>query len=268
MDFSLLKKNLEPFETADESADQLMNLLTILTSANESMIVYEAKLLNIKTADSLQKCVDVIFEAAINSESQFLVADFCTKALFRSVPAGKESCKMITFKEQIFEKAKKEVGNFLEQQTLKTTGKVSTDALSCHQKLRQPIAIFRFIGELFLVDFLDSTCVRQCIHLMLDEAFCNENTLETLCALLKITGKKLESSDENGIDLTNDFKLLELRMSSTPINPHTRFMIEEINQMRRNRWQPVDEIDWVNLYNLFLELVEEKLYVLELWYGK
>lgn len=267
MDFSLLKKNLKPFETADESAEHLRNLLTILTSENIEMIVYEAKLLEIKTADSLEKCVDVIFESAVSNDCQRIFADFCTKVLLPSVHVCQETQKMITFKEQIFEKAKKEVENFLEQETLNIYGQ-SSEGISCHKKLRRPIALFRFIGELLKIDFLEPTFVRQCISLMLDEAFCNESTLETLCALLKIAGKKLEVSDNTEINLSDDFKLLDIRKSSTSINPHTRFMIEEVIQMRSNRWEPVSEIDYVNLYNLFLELVEEKLYVMELWHGK
>lgn len=264
MDFSLLKKNLEPFELADESAEVLRNLLMILTPANIEMIVHEAKELEINTVDSLKKATDVIFDAAVNSESQTIFAEFCGKALLKNVPVCKETQKMTTFKEQLFEKSKREVRNFLEQQTLSQPN----DEASCAKKLRRPIALFRFVGELFLIDFLHGDFIRQCIPLMLDETFCNENTLETLCSLLKLVGKKLESCEANGFDLSEDFKLLDIRKSSITINPHTRFMIEEVIRMRNNRWEPVSEVDWVNLYNLFLELVEEKLYVLELWYGK
>src|SRR5690349_16817661 len=143
MDFSTLKNSLLPLETADESAATLSNLLTILTEANIEMIVYEAKLLQINTADSLEKCVDVIFEAAINNDSQKIFAEFCSKVFFLSVPVCKDSQKMITFKDQIFEKSKRKVENFLEKQTMKSQ-KISSDAYSCFIKLKRPIALFRF----------------------------------------------------------------------------------------------------------------------------
>jgi hypothetical protein len=101
---------------------------------------------------------------------------------------------------------------------------------------------------------------------LLDETFCNENCLESFWALLKISGKKLELTDE--VDLSETFSVLEDRRASISINPHTRFMIEEICAMRKNHWEPVSEIDWITLYNLFLFDVEEKLYIIELWYGK
>lgn len=257
------------FENAESSSESLNNLLCILTPHNIEMIVYEARLLKIDSAKSLEKCVDVIFENAVNNESQSIFASLCTKLLWSSVHVCKETQKMITLKEQIFDKSRREAENFLEQQTLmKLEESDGDEAESCHRKLRRPIALFRFIGELYLVNFLPSSFLQELVPALLDETFCNESTLETLCALLKIAGEKLEITDGNPIELSKEFKLFEERKSLKSISPHTRFMIEEVCSMRLNRWQHVDEIDFVNMYNLFLCDVEEKLYELELWYGK
>lgn len=246
------------------------------------MIIYDAKLLKIDTVDSLEKCVDVIFENAINNQSQSIFANLCTKLCFPSVPVCKETQKMITFKEQILEKSRKSVLNFLERQTLINLGQVNDETEangddddeargevvrnSCLKKLRRPFALFKFIAELYLVDFLPSSFVYQCVSHLLDETFCNESTLETFYVLLKIAGKKLEISDK--IELKELFTLLAERKSSIRTNPHAKFMIEELFEIRSNQWEPVNEVDWIMLYNLFLCDVEEKLYVLELWYGK
>ena len=278
IDFPLLQKNLQPFEDADDTADHFNDLLQSLFPSSIEMIIYDAKLLKIDTAKSLEKCVDVIFENAINNQSsQSIFANLCTKLCFASVPVCKETQKMITFKEQILEKSREEVLDFLERQTLVNSGQTeeqdekqeSNGELvqnSCLKKLRRPIALFKFIGELYLVEFLPSSFVHQCVCHLLDETFCNESTLETFYALLKITGKKLEISDK--IVLTELFKLLAERKSTIRTSPHAKFMIEELFEIRSNNWEPVNEIDWITLYNLFLCDVEEKLYVLELWYGK
>lgn len=288
MDFKKLKKNLQPLEAADHTADRLSSFLSVLTPSNIEMIVYDTKSnLKIDSAESLKQCVDVLFETAMNIDSPAIVAILCTKLLFSSVPVCEGSQKMITFKEQIYEKARSELENFLERQALINAGQSDAESeqeegdvesecdvdeitqQSCYRKLRRPIALLKFIGELYLVEFLPSTFIEHCITQLLDDGFCNESTLETLYALLKLVGKKLEISDENSIlDLTGYFKILESRKSSTAISPHTRFMIEELIEIRNNHWCAVREIDWIMLYNLFLCDVEEKLYVLELWYGK
>lgn len=278
IDFPLLQKNLQPFEDADDTADHFNNLLQAFTSSSIDMIIYEAKLLKIDTANSLEKCVDVIFENAINNQSQSIFANLCTRLCFPSVPVCKETQKMVTFKEQILEKTRKEVLNFLEQQTLINSGQTKDEAEwrddgddkvvqnSCLKKLRRPIALFKFIGELYLVEFLPSSFIHQCASHLLDETFCNESTLESFYAILKIAGKKLGIFDK--IDLTELFTLLAERKTSITTNPHAKFMIEELCEIRSNQWEPVNEVDWIALYNLFLCDVEEKLYVLELWYGK
>lgn len=277
MDLSLLQKNLECLKAADETADVLNNILTMLTSSNIEMVLYDIKQLTINSIESLEKCVDVIFDNAINNESQRMFATLCTKLSLSSVPVCKDSQKMITFREQLLKKSRREVLNFVEQQTLIKA--VKSDAQSdkenefsdgddekvVHVLCSRPIALFKFIAELFLVDFLPSCFVKDCVSQLLDDVFCNENTLETFYALMKIAGNKLEAIEK--IDLTEEFEQLKKKKSSIVMNPHTKFMIVELFEMRDNQWKPVNEVDWIMLYNLFLCDVEEKLYVLELWYG-
>lgn len=276
VDFKKLQENLKPFEIADESSEALEKLLEILTPANLEMVIYEARLLKIDSITSLELCVGVIFEAATRRECQEIFAVLVTKLEWSSVHICKETQKMITFREQLRLKAQNEIENFLEKQTLANGRQQSIDdeitddegnnQKSCLKKLRRPVALFRFIGQLYLMDFLPTTLMQQCVPALLDEFFCNENTLETLCALLKIVGKKLEIS--NSVNLAEEFAKLEARKAQAGISPHTRFMIEEVLAMRANRWEPVNEIDFIELYNLFLCDVEEKLYGIELWFGK
>lgn len=267
MDMERLSQNLAPLEAADEVSESLDKMLAILTHDNMEMILYEAKLLKIDTVDGLEKCVEVIFEHATSSDSQSLFAILCTKLMLSSVQISPESHKMVTFKEQITRKATMEVQNFLERQTLIKRGQADNESeTSCLKKLRKPTALFRFVGELYLVDLIPATFVRDCLPSMLDEVFCTESSLETFCALMKVAGKKLEVVDGN--DLSEEFATLVERKTSTLISPHTRFMVEELLEMRNIRWEPVSEVDWIALYNLFLCDVEEKLYAVELWYGK
>ena len=258
---------MKPLETADESSESLNTLLEILTPLNIEMVVYEARLLKIDSVESLEQCVDVIFENAIENECQELFAVLCTKLHWPCVQICKESQRVVTFKEQVKATAQKEVEMFLERQTLtkgrKLNQKIEDKDVACSKKLRRPIALFRFIGHLYLIDFVPTILIKQCVLAHLDDAFCNENSLETLCAMLKIAGKKFEISEH--IDLTNEFRLLKARKKTTPTSPHTRFMIEELLAMQINRWDAVNKVDYIMLYNLFLGDVEEKLFVIELW---
>lgn len=274
-ELSTLQKNLQPLETAGRSADSLNNLLSILSPGNIEMVVYKAQLLEIDSVESLRQCVDVLFENAINHECQEIFAILCTKLLWSSVHVCTETQKMTTFKEQLHRKAQSAIETFLERQTMISLGPLKkygrhfgreTEPKSCFKKLRRPIALFRFIGHLYLLDFLPTVVIKECVSALLDETFCNESTIEIVCALLKIAGKKLEI--ENQTDLSEEFRQLAIRKGTVEMNPHTKFMIEEICAMRVIHWEPVTEIDWIMLYNLFLCDVEEKLYELELWYGK
>lgn len=239
------------------------------------MVVYKARLLEIDSLESLSQCVDVLFENAINHECQKIFAILCTKLLWSSVHVCHETQKMVTFKEQLHRKSQNAIETYLERQAMKNSGQFKKtckradrkmEAKSCFEKLRRPIAMFSFIGHLFLQDFLPTVVVRQCVPALLDPAFCNEDTIEIVCALLKIIGKKLEI--EKQINLSGDFEQLAIRKTTVPMNPHTKFMFEEICAMRAAHWEPVTEIDWINLYNLFLGDVEEKLYELETWHTR
>lgn len=274
-ELSILQKNLQPLETADRSAESLNNLLKILTPGDMEMVVYKARLLEIDSVESLRQCVDVLFENAINHECQKLFAILCTKLLWSSVHVCHETQKMVTFKEQVHQKAKNAIEIYLERQAMINSGQSKkcekhgdndSKTKSCFKKLRRPIALFSFIGHLYLLDFLPAVVVRQCVPALLDPAFCNEDTIEIACALLKLTGKKLEI--ENKIDLSEDIKQLAAKKTTVSMNPHTKFMIEEICAMRAVRWEPVNEIDFITLYNLFLGDVEEKLYELETWHTR
>lgn len=281
----MLNRNLKSLECADVTSEKLDKLLSILTPENLDMAVYDAKLLKIDTAENMKECVDAIFANAVNSELASTFAIFCTRVLYPSVPIAAHSKKMITFKEQIQQKARHEAENFLENQYLRNKGirrgesesKDETVEItpngdqkvvmsSCVKKLKRTFSLFRFIGHLYLEDFLETSQTMFMATQLLESAYCNESTLEVFSVLLKTVGGKLEI--ECNVDLTDIFVKMEERRDSIPIKPHTRFMLEEIYVKRLSDWEEMDERDWVDLYNSFLYDVEEKLYILELCYGR
>jgi hypothetical protein len=299
--------SLRHLEDADVTAQKLDKLLSILTPENLEMIVYDAKLLKIDTAENMKECVDVIFKNAVNSELASTFAIFCTRVLFPSVPIVQHSNKMITFKEQLQHKMKAEVENFLENQYLKNKGIKRTEneskddienlsdvfckevqktttmnknhieirkdehgeeivMSSCVKKLKKTFSLFRFIGHLYCGDLVETSQMIFTVTQLLETIYCNESTLEVFSVLFKTIGGKMEIQCD--VDLSEIFEKLEERRDSVPINPHTRFMIEEVYVMRLSDWEDMDERDWIELYNSFLYDIEEKLYVLELCYGK
>lgn len=284
-DEKMLNDNLKQLEVADVTSEKLNKLLSILTPENLDMVVYDGKLLKIDSAENMKECVDVIFANAVNSELTSTFAIFCTRVLYPSVPIMEHSNKMITFKEKIQQKARHEVENFLENQYLKNKGihraeSESSDETveitpngdekhvvsSCVKRLKRTFSLFRFVGALYIEDMLESSQVMFTLTQLLETVYCNESSLEVFSVLMRTVGGKMEI--QCNVDLTDIFEKMEERRDTITIKPHTRFMLEEIYVKRLSDWEEMDERDWVDLYNSFLYDVEEKLYILELCYGR
>lgn len=284
-DEKMLNDNLKQLEVADVTSEKLNKLLSILTPENLDMVVYDSKLLKIDSAENMKECVDVIFANAVNRELASTFAIFCTRVLYPSVPIMEHSNKMITFKEQIQQKARHEVENFLENQYLKNKGIHRTESesadetveitpngnekhvvSSCVKKLKRTFSLFRFVGALYVEDMLETSQVMFTLTQLLETVYCNESSLEVFSVLMRTVGGKMEI--RCNIDLTDIFEKMEERRDTIAIKPHTRFMLEEIYVKRLSDWEEMDERDWVDLYNSFLYDVEEKLYILELCYGR
>ena len=105
---------------------------------------------------------------------------------------------------------------------------------------RRAVGTVRFIGELYKIDMLTGKIMRSCMNLLLDVDVISEETLECLCKLLTTVGEKMELKDAHKEDLGDYFKRLHeiQHKKSLKTSSRIRFMIQDVIDLRRNRWQP------------------------------
>jgi MIF4G domain len=120
-----------------------------------------------------------------------------------------------------------------------------------HSKLkRRLLSTIRFIGELFKEDLLKPTIMYECIDnlIAVTDAEGNfagfkqvqdEQYIELLCRLLHTMGGKLEMLETSATStpLRYYFSELERLSKDKKLNSRIRFSLEEVIELRRNKWQ-------------------------------
>lgn len=115
---------------------------------------------------------------------------------------------------------------------------------------RRLLSTIRFIGELFKENLLKSTIMYECIDNLIaitdaDGNFVSfkptqdEQFIELLCRLLHTMGGKLEmlETDTTPMPLTFYFAELIKLSRDKRLNSRIRFSLEEVIELRRNKWQ-------------------------------
>ncbi|XP_055373840.1 eukaryotic translation initiation factor 4 gamma [Condylostylus longicornis] len=100
----------------------------------------------------------------------------------------------------------------------------------------------RFIGELFKLSMLTGNIMRSCITQLLDPS--SEDKLECLCKLLTTVGQKYETchdarSKNKVLSLDNVVEKMQNivdRKEGTKISSRIRFMLQDVIDLRKNRW--------------------------------
>jgi MIF4G domain len=120
-----------------------------------------------------------------------------------------------------------------------------------HSKLkRRLLSTIRFIGELFKENLLKPTIMYECIDnlIAVTDAEGNfagfkqvqdEQYIELLCRLLHTMGGKLEMLETSATStpLRYYFSELERLSKDKKLNSRIRFSLEEVIELRRNKWQ-------------------------------
>ena len=115
---------------------------------------------------------------------------------------------------------------------------------------RRLLSTIRFIGELFKENLLKSTIMYECIDnlIAITDAEGNfvgfkptqdEQYIELLCRLLHTMGGKLEMLETDSTPCPLRFYFAELSKLSKDkrLNSRIRFSLEEVIELRRNKWQ-------------------------------
>ncbi|EDV28530.1 uncharacterized protein TRIADDRAFT_63472 [Trichoplax adhaerens] len=106
---------------------------------------------------------------------------------------------------------------------------------------RRVLGNIKFIGELGKLKILDNKILYDCIKMLVvkgkpDLVELSEQ-LECLCELMKTCGRQIDT--DKASDWMDDcFKYMEKKMKNKKLPPRTRFMLQNIIEVRQNKWVP------------------------------
>lgn len=236
------------------------SVLNKLTPEKFDKLVGQVRALEIDSQEKLQGVINLVFDKAID-EPNFAVAYvlMCKELALMKVntpneknasqengnPAANVNFRklLITRCQVEFEKNKtnetqrtekvKEIG---ECNDAKRKKDLQSELAEYDRKIRmKSVGNIKFIGELYKQRMLTSNIMNLCINHLLQTP--DEENLECLCKLLTTIGKIFEEKN----DLSLYFKKLSELVNQkgvNKINSRIRFMIQDIIDLRLNKWIP------------------------------
>ncbi|KAL5235291.1 hypothetical protein ACI65C_002701 [Semiaphis heraclei] len=241
-------KNEEELKN-DEVNKSVRSILNKITPDNTPSLTERFKALPIDTIERLEKTIDLVFEKAIEEQSFApLYASLCSA--MQSVQVSSKDGKTASFKKLIISKCQSLFE--LDKAQEMDSAKKLTEINSCkdpekkkelqlefeenERRLRKrSVGNCRFIGELFKQKILTPNIMLYCIVNLVTKHV--EEPLECLCNLLKTVGKELEQSYDLN-DTFDKLKALTSRDMKSKIPSRIKFMIQDVIDLRRDKWIP------------------------------
>ncbi|XP_051966667.1 eukaryotic translation initiation factor 4 gamma 1-like isoform X2 [Xyrauchen texanus] len=230
---------------------RVRSVLNKLTPQMFQSLMKQVTELSIDTEERLKGVIDLIFEKAI-SEPNFSVAyaNMCRCLIGLKVPTSDKPGVTVNFRklllnrcqkefekdkddDETFEKKQKELDDATveeERQRLKEELKDAKD-----QARRRSLGNIKFIGELFKLKMLTETIMHDCIVKLLKNH--DEESLECLCRLLSTIGKDLDFEKAKP-RMDQYFNQMEKIIKEKKTSSRTRFMLQDVLDLRRNNWVP------------------------------
>lgn len=241
-------KNEEELKN-EEVNKNVRSILNKITPDNMPSLTERFKALPIDTIQRLEKTIDLVFEKAIEEQSFApLYASLCSA--MQSVQVNSKDGKTASFKKLIISKCQSLFE--LDKAQEMDSAKKLTEINSCkdpekkkelqlefeenERRLRKrSVGNCRFIGELFKQKILTPNIMLYCIVNLVTKHV--EEPLECLCNLLKTVGKELEES-YNLNDTFDKLKALTSKEMKSKIPSRIKFMIQDVIDLRKNKWIP------------------------------
>ncbi|XP_060849935.1 eukaryotic translation initiation factor 4 gamma 3-like isoform X2 [Rhopalosiphum padi] len=243
------KTKNEEEQKNEEVNKNVRSILNKITPDNMPSLTERFKALPIDTIQRLEKTIDLVFEKAIEEQSFApLYASLCSA--MQSVQVNSKDGKTASFKKLIISKCQSLFE--LDKAQEMDSAKKLTEIDSCkdpekkkelqieyeenERRLRKrSVGNCRFIGELFKQKILTPNIMLYCIVNLVTKH--NEEPLECLCNLLKTVGKELEES-YNLNDTFDKLRALTSREMKSKIPSRIKFMIQDVIDLRRDKWIP------------------------------
>ena len=223
---------LDPVQQTAEFMKKIRSILNKLTPTNMDRLLQRIKelQLDINTEERLAGVVELFFEKIV-AEPVFspTYASMCNALLQMEVPSSVNPAEMITFRMLLLRKCQSEF---------------KKASAGDH---KQSLGNVRFIGELFKLGIISLEIMKKCISALFAQPD-DEESLERLCTLLNTVGKDLEqqlSSGNTYKSTTSGQKVMDPFFSSLEavgynrkISNRTRFMIQDVIDLRKKKWEP------------------------------
>lgn len=231
------------------------------SDAHEKMsFTYRFDELKINTEARMRGIVKIVFENIVSdeSESKPFFAIFC-KGLSRYSVPNDDKTKLITFKDFLFRLVQREVDahilkatifrhlndriNILRAEKDINVAKQMKISLDKDIKLRlRSISIMNFVGELYIVDLIESRTIAKYLVMFLMPEVINNVSVECFCNLIAIIGSKIMK--ENSCDGFIKDSLIKLYLILSSGNPSSRVreLINETLTIGRMQWKLLPEI--------------------------
>lgn len=101
------------------------------------------------------------------------------------------------------------------------------------------LGCIRLMGELFIKNIIKLKLLRLCMGKLLEDVDSPvEENVEALCKLIETVGSVIEKSERESTKefLDERFAALNVILDARKVGPRTRFMIQDINDLRANKW--------------------------------
>jgi len=248
----------------DEVAKQTLAILNKLTPQKFDTLIKKFNMINIDTEAKLQKCIDLIFEKAVDEPgfseeyakmckvlSEKQIVDEGAVVNFRKLLIGR--CQ-VEFEKDYMEgldksKFKEEL---LKAETEEKKKEIQADFEDKERKARRRSAgNTRFIGELYKREMLTVRIMHECIRRLIQKK--DEESLECLCRLVTTVGKHLEDAtalvmkskeqQQNAklrdiTHLDSYFNQMQVIIDQKQTTLRVRCLLMDVIDLRKSKWVP------------------------------
>jgi len=238
-------------------AKQTLAILNKLTPQKFDKLIQKFNEITIDTEAKLRKCIDLIFEKAVD-EPGFSVeyAKMCKHLNAKQV---KENDTVVNFRKLLITRCQiefqKDYMEGMDPQKLKEEiakagsedekKKLQDEFAEKEKKARRRSSgNTRFIGELYKLEMLTVRIMHECIRGLLRKE--DEESLECLCTLVSSIGKVLEEStakQQNSrqgeiVNLDIYFRQMKTIIDQKKTSTRVRCLLMDLIELRQNNWIP------------------------------
>jgi translation initiation factor 4G len=229
---------------------QLKAILNKLTPQNFDRLFEQVKAVNIDNAVTLTGVISQIFEKAL-MEPTFcdMYANFCSH-LATELPDLSVDNEKITFKRLLLNKCQEEFERGEREQEEANKADEGEVKLSNEERelrrtkaRRRMLGNIRLIGELYKKKMLTERIMHECIKKLLGQCQDpDEEDVEALCKLMSTIGEMIDHPKaKEHMDVY--FERLKILSNNMNLSSRVRFMLKDVIDLRRNRWQQRRKVD-------------------------